>query len=56
MLARPAERVGSGRAELNLTFCTIFEVSDVGPEGGSMGRAGFARVEPNGRQQHVRSY
>ena len=54
--ARLIEHNGSGRAELNFTFCPIFEVSDVGPEGGSTGQAGFARVEQNGRQQHVRSF
>ena len=31
--------------ELNFTFCPIFKVSDVGPDGGSTGRAGSARVK-----------
>ena len=47
--AQLVEQDGSGRAELNFTFCPIFEVSDVGPDGGSASRAGFALVERNGR-------
>ena len=54
--ARLVEHNGSGRAELIFTFCPILEVSDVEPEGGSTARVGFAQVERNGRQQHVRSF
>ena len=54
--ARLVEQDGLGRAELNFTFCPIFEVSDVGPDNSSTGRAGIAQVERNGWQQYVRSF
>ena len=54
--ARLVEQEGSGREQPNFTFCPIFEVSDVGPDGGSTGRAGFARIEQNGQHQLFRSY
>ena len=54
--ARLVERDGSGRTELIFTFCPIFEVSNVGPDGGSTGCAGFARVERDGWQQLFQSF
>ena len=50
------ERDGLGRAELIFTFCPIFEVFDIVPDGGSIGRAGSAGVERDGSQQLLRYF